>query len=114
MIWKRYAFKMRDESKEMVYHAMIKRDPTLNENSIIRFEVDNVTQEGSLQRILHDMSEYFRKELKNYSLVIEFAVTQDTESQDQYLSPKDKFNSLARKYPNLHSFKSAFNLDFEY
>lgn len=105
---------MREEAKETVYHAMVKKDPVLLEGFVIRLEVDNVTQEGSIQRIIHDMTDYFRKELKNYDLSIETVVSENVDQNEQYLSPKDKFTALARKYPNLHSFKSAFNLDFEY
>jgi len=114
MVWRQFAFKMREDAKETVYHAMVKRDPLLLENSLIRFEVDNVTQEGSIHRIIQDMSEHFRKELNNYDIVIETFVSENPDAEQQFLSPKDKFTALARKYPNLHSFKQAFNLDFEY
>lgn len=114
MAWKQYAFWAKDNQKDTLYNAMIKRDPILVENFVIRIELDNPVQLTYVEKGLQDMTLFFRKKLNNHIVKIEPFLTENPEEGDSYQSPKDKFAMLARKYPNLHSFKSAFNLDFDH
>ena len=54
------------------------------------------------------------KELKNYEISVDFFLSEDKDSEVKFLTGKDRFASMARKNPNLHSFKTIFNLDIEF
>ncbi len=114
MFWRQYAFQAKERSEITLYNAMVKREPILVDGKIIRIEVDNAVQMGFIANVQQEMTDFFRTHLKNYSILIEPFQTENIDEEDQYKSPKDQFAILARKYPNLHSFKSAFNLDFDY
>lgn len=114
MFWRQYAFQAKENAGITLYNAMIKREPILVEGKLIRIEVDNTVQMGFFDSVQQHMTDFFRANLKNYSIMIEAFQSEQIDEESQYKSPKDQFAVLARKYPNLHSFKSAFNLDFEY
>jgi|TARA_R110000737_G_scaffold327084_1_gene341103 hypothetical protein len=114
MYWRQYAFQAKENAEITLYNAMIKREPILVDGKLIRIEVDNSVQMGFIDNVQQHMTDFFRSHLKNYSIMIEAFQTEEIDEESQYKSPKDQFTALARKYPNLHSFKSAFNLDFEY
>lgn len=113
MLWKQFAYKMRDLGKDSVYHALIKRDPALGEKTTILHEIDNIAQEGALQRVQQELIDFLRENLKNYGIQIDWKLAENMEEDERYLTPKDQFTALARKYPNLHSLRSAFHLDFD-
>ena len=45
---------------------------------------------------------------------LDFSLSDDKDSQVKFMTGKDRFASMAKKNPNLHSFKSIFNLDIEF
>jgi hypothetical protein len=114
MFWRQYAFQAKEKAESTLYNAMVKREPILVDGKIIKIEVDNAVQLGFIDNAQQQMTDFFRSNLKNYSIMIEAFLTDQVDEESQYKSPKDQFTALARKYPNLHSFKSSFNLDFEY
>ncbi|MBU2020069.1 MAG: hypothetical protein KJ941_10540 [Bacteroidetes bacterium] len=113
MLWKQFAFQMKEKGKDTVYHAMNKRNPVLLDGCNIQIEIDNIAQEGSMQRINQDLLDFLRDGLKNYDIQLQIILADNPEMGEQSLMPKDQFTALARKFPNLHSFRSAFNLDFD-
>jgi hypothetical protein len=114
MLWRRFAFEMKERSLETFYNAMIKREPTIKEDVILMMEVDNQIQIDYITPHLQEMRAYFQKELRNYSVNIELFLSEHPEAEVKYLSGKDRFAALARKNPNLHSLKNTFNLDIDY
>ena len=114
MVWKKYAHDMKAKGMETFYNAMIKRDPKISENQKITMDVDNQVQIDYITPHLNDLIGHLRKELKNYNISVDFTLSEDKESQVKFLTGKDRFASLAKKNPNLHSFKTVFNLDIEF
>lgn len=114
MFWRQYAYMAKEKAQETLYNAMVKRDPIISEGNLIRIEVDNAVQMNMLDASRQEMTNFFREQLKNYDIQIDCFVTENEDTEQQFLSPKDQFAALARKYPNLHTFKSSFNLDFDY
>ena len=114
MVWKKYAHDMKAKGMETFYNAMIKRDPKISENQKITMDVDNQVQIDYITPHLNDLIGHLRKELKNYNITVDFTLSEDKESQVKFLTGKDRFASLAKKNPNLHSFKTVFNLDIEF
>ena len=113
MLWKQFAYQMKEKGKDTIYHAMTKRDPVLVEGYTVQIEVDNIAQEGSMQRINQDLLDFMREGLKNYDVQLKLLLSENPEIDQKSMMPKDKFAAMARKYSNLYTFKSAFNLDFE-
>lgn len=114
MIWRRFAFLMKEKGMETFYNAMIKREPVQKDETHFVMDVDNQIQVDYITPHLQDMIGYFRKELKNYSIEISFSLNQNPEEEVKFLTGKDKFAALARKNPNLHTLKNTFNLDIEF
>ena len=51
---------------------------------------------------------------ENYGIEIKLEITKNPDEEVKFLTGKDKFASLARKNPNMHTLKTLFNLDIEY
>ena len=114
MLWRRFAFMMKDEGKLTTYNALIKRDPKLKKDQIYTLEVDSQSQIDYIQSHFTDLVSFIRKGLKNYEMSIELEVTKNQEEEVKFQTGKDRFTALARKNPNLHSLKNTFNLDIEF
>lgn len=114
MLWRRFAFEMKERGMETFYNAMIKREPIQKGDTHFVMDVDNQIQVDYITPHLQDMIGYFRKELKNYAFEISFNLNENPEQEVKFLTGKDKFATLARKNPNLHTLKNTFNLDIEF
>lgn len=114
MAWRRFAFEMKTQGKETFYNALIKRDPIQKGDREYVMEVDNQVQIDYIFPILSELVLYVRSAVKNYALDIKVELTKNPEEEVKYLTGKDKFASLARKNPNLHTLKNTFNLDIEF
>lgn len=114
MTWRKFAFTMKNERKETIYNAMIKRDPKRVDEDDYIMEVDNQTQIDMIQLRFSDLVGYIRKELQNYDFSLRMEITKNPDEEVKYQTGKDKFAALARKNPNLHTLKNTFNLDIEF
>lgn len=114
MVWRRYAHEMKAKGMETFYNAMIKRDPKVKEDVHFTMDVDNQVQIDYITPHLNELIQFLRNELRNDGITLNFSLSEDKESQVKFLTGKDRFASLAKKNPNLHSFKSVFNLDIEF
>jgi hypothetical protein len=114
MLWRRYAFEVKEKGMETFYNALIKKDPLTRNNHQYILEVDNQVQVDYITPQLLDMVTYLRKELKNYLIEVTIELGIPSEKESKFLTGKDKFALLARKNPNLHTLKNTFNLDIEF
>lgn len=114
MLWRRFAFMMKDEGKLTTYNALIKRDPKHKIDQIYTLEVDSQSQVDYIKTHFTDLVSFIRKGLKNYEISLELEVTQNQDEEVKFQTGKDRFAALARKNPNLHSLKNLFNLDIEF
>ena len=114
MIWKQYAFKMKEEGFDTIYYALTKRDPKIYNETEIHQEFDNQVQVDTLQANITDMLDFVREKLNNWTLTLFFDVNTHQEENTRLLTGKDKFEALAKKNANLHSFLKTFNLDIDY
>jgi hypothetical protein len=114
MLWRRFAFEMKERGMETFYNAMIKREPVQMEDTSFIMDVDNQIQVDYITPHLQDLVAYFRMELKNYSFEVSLRITDNPDEEIKFLTGKDKFAALARKNPNLHTLKNTFNLDIEF
>lgn len=114
MLWRRFAFQMKDEGRDTFYNALIKRDPKATSDTSYDLEVDNQVQVDYIRPYLSDLLGFLRKELKNYDLNVDLKMTTTPDTEIKFQTGKDKFASLAKKNPYLHTLKTTFNLDIEY
>lgn len=114
MLWRRFAFEVKERGMETFYNAMIKREPLRKDTDLYIMEVDNQIQVDYITPHLQEINQFFRKELKNYAFTIEIEQTGNPEEEIKFLTGKDKFAAMARKNPNIHTLKTMFNLDIEY
>mgnify|MGYP006152408879 FL=1 len=113
MLWRRFAFEIKEKGMDTFYNALIKREPVdLNEHNYA-IDVDNQVQVDYITPHLQDMNAFFRKELNNYVFTVSLRLSEKQEEEVKYLTGKDKFMALARKNPNMHTLKNLFNLDIE-
>jgi len=114
MLWRRFAFQMKEEGRDTFYNALIKRDPKATSDISYDLEVDNEVQVDYIRPYLSDLLGFLRRELKNYDLNVDLKMTTTPDTEVKFQTGKDKFTSLAKKNPYLHTLKSTFNLDIEY
>lgn len=114
MAWRRFAFEMKEKRKETIYNALIKREPKQISDHEYVLVVDNQVQIDYIKPYAGELIGYIRAEVKNYLIDIKMEITQNQEAEVKFQTGKDKFASLARKNPNLHTLKNKFNLDIEY
>jgi DNA polymerase-3 subunit gamma/tau len=114
MFWKKFAFKMKEEGNDTIYLAMVKRDPKIIGEMHVNHEVDNQVQIDYIQTHISELIEYLREQLKNWSITVDFTISDNLEENVKHQTGKDRFNALARKNPNLFTLQKTFNLDVEY
>lgn len=114
MEWRKFAFTMKNEGKETIYNAMIKRDAKRIGDDDYLLEVDNQIQIDYIQPLLSELLGHLRKGLKNYDVDVRLEITKNPDKEVKFQTGKDKFAALSRKNPNLHTLKNTFNLDIEY
>lgn len=113
MAWKQYSFIVKEQGLETFYNALIKRNPVRKSEEVYVISLDNEIQKEYILSHIDPFLLYLRQHLKNYSIKVELDVVEQME-EEKFLTSKQKFEQMARKNPNLHVFKSMFNLDIEY
>lgn len=114
MHWRRFANEMKTLGKETFYNAMIKREPKVKDDVHLTLLVDNQVQVDYINAEVENLITYLRNSLKNYDIQLSIEITDNQENEVKFLTGKEKFAVLSRKYPNLHSLKNTFNLDIDY
>lgn len=115
MVWKQFAFKMKDAGMDTIYYALTKRDPKIYNEIEIHQDVDNQVQVDIINSQMSEMQDFVREKLNNWSVQLFFDVNSEVEEKDvRLLTGKDRFEALAKKNSNLHSFLKTFNLDIDY
>lgn len=114
MAWRRFAHEVKAKGMETYYNAMIKRDPKIKDDVHFLMDVDNQVQIDYITPHVQDLISFLRQELKNFDITVDFTLSENKDDQVKFLTGKDRFASMAKKNPNLHSFKTVFNLDIEF
>lgn len=114
MAWRRFAHILKENGDKTYYNALIKRDPIQKNDDQFILQVDNEVQIDTIRLRISELLGYLRKELRNYNIDVKLEITNNPEEEVKFQTGKDKFAALARKNPNLHTLKKAFNLDIEF
>ncbi|MDG1735982.1 MAG: hypothetical protein P8M87_05595 [Crocinitomicaceae bacterium] len=113
-IWRQYAFQVKDEGLETFYNALVKRDPLIEKNDILKLFVENQIQVDYIKPHLNTLVAFIRKSLQNYNIQVMIELTENPVEDIKFLHGKDKFKAMAKKNPNLNTLKNLFNLDVEF
>jgi hypothetical protein len=114
LIWKQFAFTLKEKGLETFFQAMIKNEPLIIAEDKIGIEVENTIQVDYISPLLTELIDFLRTELKNFKLTVELILSDKPQKEKKYLSGKDKFSEMANKNPNINTLKNLFNLDIEY
>ncbi|MEN9302196.1 MAG: hypothetical protein RL264_625 [Bacteroidota bacterium] len=110
--WRQYAFKMK-ETHPTLFQILSKREPVQEDSETYILQVENDVLLTHVETHLLDFVDYLKKQLQNYFIQVKIEVHSIGDDK-KFLSGRDKFQTLVRKYPNLNTLKSLFNLDIEY
>lgn len=107
--WYDYADSLNSQGDQMLYSAMKREDPILQDNTIIcsllnntlatRFDNENVK-----------LLQYIREKLNNYSIKIETPITKLEEVKQVYTS-RDRYEFMLKKNSLLQEFVTTLKLD---
>ena len=115
MLWRKYAFMMKEKGMETFHSALTKRFPVKKgDNYVFEFEVDNEIQKDYIHTHLDEFHEFLRKSLNNFSLKIELFLTKEENHPPKFLNGKEKFEILAKKNTNLNYLKKSLDLDLDF
>lgn len=110
---RRYAFVVKEQGKDTFYHALIKRDPLIEDEKIILL-LDNAVQVEYIKPLLSEFTAFLKEELNNGFIEIQLNITAQQELNNKPITGKDKYHVLAKKNPNIHTLRNRFDLDIEY
>lgn len=113
-IWRQYAFQVKDEGKETFYNALVKRDPLIEKNDVLKLFVDNQIQVDYITPLVNELISFLRNSLKNHNITVKIELTENPVEDVKFLNGKDKFEVMAKKNPELNTLKNLFNLDIEF
>jgi len=114
VLWRQYAFQVKDQGMETFYNALVKRDPHFETNEKIKISLDNQIQIDVITPLLGKFITFLREKLKNHFIEIELEIRDNSDEEVKFLNGKDKFEALSEKNPKLITLKKLFNLDIEF
>ena len=114
VLWRQYAYIMKDKGMETYYNALIKRDPVFENNEKIKIIVDNPIQIEVIKPNLNELINFLREKLNNHFIEVEVELSEAPEEEVKFLNGKDKFEAMAEKNPKLITLKNLFKLDIDY
>lgn len=85
----------------------------INEDFSIIITVENEVQRNALRAELSEFTSYLREKLNNYKIVTTIDVVQGDTSKKSY-TPKERFQKMAKKNPNLITLYNKLDLDLEF
>ena len=113
-IWRQFAFQVKDDGKETFYNALVKRDPLIEKNDLLKLFVDNQIQVDYITPLLNDLISFLRNSLKNHNITVQIELIENPVEDVKFLNGKDKFALMAKNNPEINTLKNLFNLDIDF
>jgi DNA polymerase-3 subunit gamma/tau len=107
--WSSYISKLEKKGKRNLASILTIDTPTLNENTI-HLEFPNKTNKVEVERDRFQLLGHLRKELNNFEVDLTITVNEEKEKQ-YYFTPREKFEKLKEKNPELDLLRKTFDLD---
>ncbi|MBT8266861.1 MAG: DNA polymerase III subunit gamma/tau, partial [Bacteroidia bacterium] len=107
--WNSYIRKLEKQGKYNLASILSIDTPKVRE-TIIHLEYPNSTNKVEIERHQFELLGYIRKELNNFDINLSITVNEEMEKQYAY-TPKEKYDKLKKKNPNIETLRKAFKLD---
>ena len=95
---------------EKILASILQMDKPKLKNTAIHLTYSNNTNKIELERAQFPLLAYLRKKLKNYDLHLEITVNEEVAKKYAF-TPREKYEKLKEKNPNIELLKKAFGLD---
>ncbi|MEJ6588950.1 MAG: hypothetical protein QNL43_04030 [Crocinitomicaceae bacterium] len=99
---------------ETFYNALVKRDPLIEKDDVLKLFVENKIQVDYIKPLLNELTSFIRNSLKNHNISVVIELTENSVEDVKFLNGKDKFEVMVKKNPDLNTLRNLFNLDVEY
>ncbi len=109
--WLKIASAYKDSDPRM-FSTLSTQPPTLKENFIVEFAINNPLQDEEIQKIKPALVNFLRNELSNAEVDIVTVVSETQQGSKRLYSDKEKFEHMLQKNPSLLKLKQQFGLDF--
>jgi len=107
--WNRYVKQLEKNGKFNLASILSIDTPKVQESTIY-LEYPNATNKVEVERHQYELLGFIRKELNNFDINLSITVNEEMEKQYAY-TPKEKYNKLKEKNPNLDTLRKTFSLD---
>lgn len=114
VLWRQYAAMLKEAGQATFCAVLTNSEPIKLEGDQFGIQVQSELQANMIKDQLLEMTNHFRKELKNYRFGFELVIVEVHSSDVQFKNGHDKFKALVQKNPTLESFRRMFDLDIEY
>ena len=109
LAWKDYTQSLHKKGEKIMASILEMELPKLNDTAIC-LTYSNHTNKIEIEREQYPLLTFLRKRLKNYDL--DFDITVNEEIAKKYaFTPKEKYDKLKEKNPNIELLKKTFGLD---
>ena len=107
--WNSYIKKLETRGKFNLASILSIDTPKI-EDTTIHLEYPNTTNKVEIERHQYELLGFIRKELNNFKIDLSITVNEELEKQYAY-TPKEKYDKLKKKNPNLDTLRKTFDLD---
>lgn len=110
--WNEYASLIKKDKPEFS-STLTNGVPSLNENGVIEFKINNIIQEEKFRNEKVDLLGFLKNSLKNTSIIINTILIESNEKSLRPYSNPEKFKAMAEKNPALLKLKQQLDLDID-
>jgi DNA polymerase-3 subunit gamma/tau len=107
--WNTFTQNIQKQGKYNLASILSIDTPKLKGTTIF-LEFPNSTNKVELERQQYDLLSFLRKTLNNFDINLSISVNEEMEKQYAY-TPKEKFEKLKKKNPNIDLLRKTFDLD---
>ena len=111
--WQKHALQYKTDIPNL-YVTLTSRKPILKEDHLVEYEVDNKTQQETINEKKTGLVEDLRKELKNNKIQVSLHISEKQEEKRNPYSPDEKYKRMAEKNPAIKQFRNQLGLDIEF
>lgn len=110
-LWLSFANKIKEDQPRL-YNTLTTQNPILEENKIVRVNMNNPLQEKAMNSIHPEILSFLNKSTGNEDIKIELLAAKG-KSEKKLYTPEEKFKHMQEQNPQLGLFRKTFNLDFD-
>ncbi len=110
--WKKFNEKLKTEGREREFN-ILNQKVEFGEDLTINLTLSNSFQAITIESLQQELLAYIRGALKNSSIRLN-VIIEKTEEKKMIYTNSEKYEYLAKKFPNLQSLRSRFELDTDF